>query len=92
MVQSRDLCYPFKKITAKDLQQLYDDHFAGFFGFFNKVEIEGFDESGPGRFQISSPQDVSSFWKSLKRGGACKQDKDFCAWCASTSNQCRLPV
>jgi hypothetical protein len=92
-IQSRHHCHAFKFVLAKDSQQLYDDHFKAFFRFFELLEkgtVVGADFA-PGRIYVSSPQDVSSFWKTLKRGGACKRDREFCGWCACLSNQCHLP-
>jgi hypothetical protein len=66
-IQSRHHCHAFKFVLAKDSQQLYDDHFKSFFLFFQLLEegtIIGANY-GPGRIYVSSPQDVSSFWKTL---------------------------
>ena len=90
-VQSRDLCHAFQIVLAKDSSNLYEKRFKTFFNFFKKVTSEGFHGYGADQFCISSPQDVSSFWKCLKRGGACKRDKAFCAWCACQSRNCYLP-
>lgn len=90
-VQSRDLCHAFQIVLAKDSSDLYEKRFKTFFNFFKKVTGEGFHGYGADQFCISSPQDVSSFWKCLKRGGACKRDKAFCAWCACQSRDCYLP-
>ena len=68
-VQSRDLCHPFQIVLSKDTGELYEKRFKQFFNYFKKVSAEGFHDYGPERFLISSPQDVSSFWKCLKRGG-----------------------
>jgi hypothetical protein len=92
-IQSRDHCHAFKFVLAKDSQQLYDDHFKAFFRFFELLEsgtVIGANYAA-GRITVSSPQDVSSFWKTLKRGGACKRDREFCGWCACLSKQCHLP-
>ena len=85
-VQSRELCFPFKIVLAKDCTQLYEDHFRAFFDFFAKIEKDGYGEFRHG-FLVSSPQDESSFWKSLNRGGACKVKKEFCRCCACHSEQ-----
>jgi hypothetical protein len=45
----------------------------------------------PDTFESVSPQDGSSLWKALDRGGACKNKKDFCPYCACTSKQCVVP-
>jgi hypothetical protein len=37
-VQSRELCYPFKIIIAKDTKELCNTSFADFFAFFQQVE------------------------------------------------------
>jgi hypothetical protein len=83
-VQSRELCFPCKILIAKDTKDLYTDHFTDFFAFFKGVEERGFGEyTRP--FIVSSPQDLSSFWKSLKKGGACKVSKSFCHCCSIKS-------
>jgi hypothetical protein len=83
--QSRELCFPFKSLLAKDSKELYNNHFGDFFAFFKDVQANGLD-GGAISIDVSSPQDQSSFWKALKRGGACKVAKDFCHCCACTSD------
>jgi hypothetical protein len=89
-VQSRELCFPFKSLLAKDSKDLYDNHFGDFFDYFKSVEAGGL-EGGTMRIEVTSPQDQSSFWKALKRGGACKVARDFCHCCACTSAEVILP-
>jgi hypothetical protein len=89
-VQSRELCFPFKSLLAKDSKELYDNHFGDFFDYFKDVQANGLD-GGAIRINVTSPQDQSSFWKALKRGGACKVAKDFCHCCACTSEEVVLP-
>jgi hypothetical protein len=74
-IQSRDHCHAFKFVLVKDLQQLYDDHFKAFFRFFELLETGSIIGSNyaAGRINVSSPQDVSSFWKTLKRGGGLQE-------------------
>jgi hypothetical protein len=80
-VQSRELCYPFKILIAKDTKELYNTCFADFFLFFKQVQEHGFGEfTRP--FNVSAPQDMSSFWKSLKKGGGCKTKILFCHCCS----------
>jgi hypothetical protein len=89
-LQSRELCYPVKILIAKDTKLLYKDYFTDFFEFFKGVEEHGFGEyQRP--FVVSSPQDLSSFWKVYKKGGACKQKIEFCHICSCKSKQCYLP-
>ena len=38
--------------------------------------------------KILMPQDLSSFWKSLDMGGACKVKTHFCHCCLCRSNEC----
>jgi hypothetical protein len=89
-VQSRELCFPFKSLLAKDSKELYDNHFGDFFDYFKYVQTNGLD-GGAIRINVTSPQDQSSFWKALKRGGACKVAKDFCHCCACTSDEVISP-
>ncbi len=99
-VQSRELCYPCKILIAKDSKTLYDNYYSDFFLFFRLINEQGFGEftvkensSGIPRFPftISSPQDLSSFWKATGRGGACKNKKEFCCQCACQSDDVHLP-
>jgi hypothetical protein len=88
-VQSRELCYPFKILIAKDTKELYNTCFADFFAFFQQVEVAGFGEfTKP--FNVSAPQDMSSFWKSLKKGGGCKTKTMFCHCCSCPKEQVHL--
>jgi hypothetical protein len=98
--QSRELCYSCKILIAKDSKTLYDNYYSDFFSFFKQVTEEGFGEFTVKKstssilgypFIISSPQDLSSFWKSTGRGGACKRKIDFCCQCACLSNVVHLP-
>jgi hypothetical protein len=90
-VQSRELCFPFKTLLAKDSKELCDNHFGDFFAFFKEVNANGLD-GGAIRINVTSPQDQSSFWKALKRGGACKVAKNFCPHCcACTSDEVIKP-
>jgi hypothetical protein len=89
-VQSRELCYPFKILIAKDTKELYNTSFADFFSFFKQVDERGFgDFHKP--FNVSAPHDLSSFWKSLKKGGGCKTKTLFCHCCSLTKERVHLP-
>jgi hypothetical protein len=89
-VQSRELCYPFKILIAKDTKELYNTCFADFFAFFQQVEQHGFGEFAR-PFNVSAPQDMSSFWKSLKKGGGCKTKTLFCHCCSLSKERVHLP-
>jgi hypothetical protein len=59
--------------------QLYDDHFKAFFCFFELLEagtVVGADYA-LGRIYVSLPQDVSSFWKTLKCGGLVRETGNY---------------
>ncbi len=89
-VQSRELCFPLKVLIAKDTKSLYHKYFADFFAFFKQVQETGFGEfTRP--FIVSSPQDLSSFWKCYNKGGACKQRIEFCHICPCRSAEVHLP-
>jgi hypothetical protein len=89
-VQSRELCFPFKILIARDTKTLYDNYYSDFFTFFKQVEQNGFGDY-PRPFIVSSPQDLSSFWKVFKKGGACKNKGQFCHCCACHSDVVHLP-
>lgn len=90
-IQSRELCYLMKIIMSRDTKSLYDEAFKDFFDYFKKIENEGFGPIPPGRFLFSSPQDMSSLWKALKKGGACKQKTHFCHCCSCKSEDAWNP-
>lgn len=85
-VQSREMCIPFKIVISKDGKDAYTTQFQDFFQFFEVLEKNA-DVYGYKTFNIASPQDGSSVWKTMKRGGACKVHTHFCAYCACTSAQ-----
>jgi hypothetical protein len=86
-VQSRDLCFPFKMILTRDTKSLYQEHFKDFFDFFSRLNREGLPQLGIYPIMVSSPQDMSSMWKALGRGGGCKVKTFFCYCCAMTSKE-----
>ena len=88
-VQSRDLCFPCKILLTKDTKALYQSHFADFFTWTRKLDKEG--EGEYKKFLVASPQDISSFWKCIGRGGACKRDENFCHCCAVKSDNVITP-
>jgi hypothetical protein len=90
-VQSRDLCFPFKMLLTRDTKTLYKEHFKDFFDFFSRLNLEGIPELGNNPISVSSPQDMSSMWKALGRGGGCKVKTFFCYCCAVTSKDSATP-
>ena len=88
-VQSREYCFPFKVLLAKDTKVLYQTHFKSFFEWTKALHKVGYGEYKP--FKVGSPQDILSFWKSLGQGGACKRDKNFCHCCPVTSDNVITP-
>ena len=88
-VQSRDYCFPFKILLTKDSKTLYQTHLKDFFDWTKQLLNEGLGAYKP--FLVASPQDVSSFWKCIGRGGACKRDENFCHCCAITSTNVIVP-
>jgi hypothetical protein len=90
-VQSRDLCFPFKMILTRDTKTLYQEQFKDFFDFFSRLNQEGIPELGSNPIMVSSPQDMSSMWKALGRGGGCKVKTYFCYCCAMTSKESATP-
>ena len=89
-VQSRDLCFPCKILLTRDSKTLYRTHFKDFFAWAQKLTTnESVSNYKP--FIVASPQDISSFWKCIGRGGACKRDEDFCHCCAMKSSNLIIP-
>ena len=88
-IQSREFCFPFKVLLAKDTKALYQTHFKDFFQWGARIHEHGFRDFKP--FKVASPQDISSFWKCIGRGGACKRDKDFCHCCPLKSQDVIKP-
>jgi hypothetical protein len=91
LVQSPDKCFPLKVLVCKDNKTTYQEYLADFFAYFKDLENKPVGEYPPGTFKSVSPQDGSSLWKALDRGGACKNKKEFCPYCACTSDQCVQP-
>jgi hypothetical protein len=77
-VQLWDLCIPFKMLLTQDMKSLYQEHFKDFFDFFSWLNLEGIPELGNNPIMVSLPQDMSSMWKGLSRGGGCKVKN--CIW------------
>jgi hypothetical protein len=90
-VQSRELCFPFKMILTRDTKSLYQEHFKDFFDFFGRLRDEGLPTHGIRPMMVSSPQDMSSIWKAIGRGGGCKNKTFFCYCCAATSKDSAKP-
>jgi hypothetical protein len=88
-VQSREFCFPIKILLAPDSKDLYKNEFAEFFKYFEDLGMNGLpaSEHGPALkpFKIVSPQDMSSFWKSLGSGGTAKCKTLFCHCCMCKS-------
>jgi hypothetical protein len=77
--------------VCKDNKTTYQEYLADFFAYFKDLDNKQVGEYPPGTFKSVSPQDGSSLWKALDRGGACKNKKEFCPYCACTSDQCVQP-
>ena len=66
--QSRENCFPFLILIAKDSSTIYkNEHIVRFFNFFQQVKSSGIRGSIP--LNISSPQDMSSIQKAVGKGG-----------------------
>jgi hypothetical protein len=89
-IQSCELCWPFKIISAKETKTMYAYHFSDFLNFFKQVEECGFDTYTLGFF-ISPPQNLSSLWKAVGKGGARKQNIYFCCCCTCKSDDVHVP-
>ena len=80
--QSRDLCFPFQITFGKDCGSLYEVDFDDFLSFFGgDVLCEGSADGKPelSSFQVVSPQDLSSGWKTTGKGGT--SSNYFCISC-----------
>jgi hypothetical protein len=87
--QSRNVCIPFKMVMLRDSKEVYEDHFRDFFEFFAKLHNGSM--YGMKKFNIKSPQDLSSHWKTLFKGGAAKNNIFFCHCCNCQSKQITIP-
>jgi hypothetical protein len=90
-VQSRELCFPFKMIFTRDTKSLYKEQFKDCFDFFGRLRDEGLPEMGIRPINVSSPQDMSSIWKAIGRGGGCKVKIYFCYCCATILKESATP-
>ena len=77
--QSRDVCIPFKMILTRDSKATYEKHFRDFFDYFRSLKKN--PPNGLLPFRITSPQDMSSHWKTTFKGGAAKNSTYFCHCC-----------
>ena len=84
-VQSRELCCILVMVDAHDSKSLYSHVFDEYYKAAEKLPMEGLAASQYGPvlkpFDLTYPQDLSSAWKTLGRGGACKNAICF-ATCA----------
>jgi len=78
------VCFPLKIVVVKDNLLLYDMSFTDFFEFFHHAK----SVSGWKTLKFSSTQDLSSQWKCLKKGGACKIKTFVCHVRVTRSEQC----
>jgi hypothetical protein len=69
----------FYSVLAKDKKETYNTLCRSFFDFIDKCRQDP-------RLCIVAPQDLSSMWKSTKRGGAAKVSEHFCSYCSCTSS------
>jgi hypothetical protein len=91
LVQSPDMCFPFKVLVCSDSKMTYQEYLSDFFAWLKGLTNNWLGTYPPGTFDTVSPQDGSSLWKALNRGGASKNKKDFCPYCACTSDCCVRP-
>jgi hypothetical protein len=80
-IQTRDACACLKILFAQDSKNTYNEDFPDMFVFAEQLRTVGIPESrhGPALkpFDVSFPQDMASFWKSLGLGGAAKVKEFF---------------
>ena len=78
-----------KILLAKNTKALYRTHFSDFFKWAEQINTTGAGSFNP--CSVSSPQDISYFWKVLGRGGSCKRDENFCHCCQKKSSDIVTP-
>ena len=75
--QTRDNCYPFLVLMAKETYKVYNNqNIVEFFKFFEEVGVNGIRGSKP--IKVSSPQDMALTWKAVGEGGGSGTKKHFC--------------
>jgi hypothetical protein len=87
LFQTRDLCFPLQIVFGKDCKDLYTDCFGSLHGRFNGGLVIPPTIGCPelSNFQVISPQDMSSIWKTTGLGGGCYNKRQFC-YCCMCSN------
>ncbi len=79
-VQSHIHCFPIKVAFAKDTKELYKREYSDFFAFLKAYErVKNY------RIKFIFPQDMSSIWKTIGRGGTAKVKTFPCYCCAVTT-------
>ena len=91
--QSHNNCFVLKMIFGCETKSLIQQGFSNMFLFsqqLSRVGLPALDKYGDALlpFKISMLQDLSSFWKTLDMGGACKVKTYFCHCCMCRSNEC----
>ncbi|CAB9505987.1 hypothetical protein SEMRO_250_G098940.1 [Seminavis robusta] len=92
LYQSRDLCFPCQITFGRDCKDLYTDCFHQFHSLFNGglvIPSLG-DLPELSNFNIVSPQDMSSIWKTTGLGGGSHQTLLFCYACMCHNHQKHL--
>jgi len=86
--QSRNNCFVVKSMIGKDCRDSYEQ-FRDMFSFFDQVMKHGLprNDDEPELLPIVfwSPQDLSSVWKTLAKGGGAKRRRHFCHLCPCLS-------
>jgi hypothetical protein len=90
-LQSGKFCFPVAMIFAKYDKQAYNKYLRDIFEKVDKLRNEGVPECEWLPFDISEPQDMTSFQLCLGRGGACKGMNYFCHLCQLHSDNVQLP-
>ncbi|CAB9529733.1 hypothetical protein SEMRO_2605_G332420.1 [Seminavis robusta] len=92
LYQSRDLCFPCQITFGRDCKDLYTDCFHEFHKLFNGGLIIPSMGDLPelSNFDIVSPQDMSSIWKTTGLGGGSHQTTLFCYACMCNNHHKHL--
>ena len=84
--QTMENFFPFLIMISKETADVYKNkHIVEFFKFFEELKNNGLD--GSEKLNISSPQDMASFQKTLGKGGGSGTKKFFCHCCSITKEQ-----
>ena len=90
--KSHTHCFPFMTILCRDSKVSYEQYIDSFFEWFNTVAGGQNGVNGWKPLLISSCQDMSSHWKTLRKGNGSRNNSTyFCHCCAKENLYIALP-